>query len=245
MNTRPASLQSPVVGPDGLPDYLTRHYWWAYLWPFSRAFFDHPAIISAILFGHYRTLRDATLKQLAAAPTPGKTLQLTCVYGDLSNRLMDHIDPAPLHLTDVAELQLDLARSKAAPERLQATRMNVEQLAYRDGGFNTVLIFFLLHELPAMARARVLRESLRVLSPGGRLLITEYSEQPERHLLYRSRLLRGILKRAEPFLDGFWHEDLTALLREQTESLGRTLEMVHEETRFRGFYRVLEFRVDG
>lgn len=41
---------------DGKPDYLARHYWWAYLWSVSVWFFDHQPIINAILFGQYRTL---------------------------------------------------------------------------------------------------------------------------------------------------------------------------------------------
>ncbi len=244
MNTRQAAIDSGAAGADGIPEYLSRHYWWAYLWPFSRPFFDHPAIISAILFGQYRLLRDATIDRLAAADT-GRTLQLTCVYGDLTNRILDATEPEPLHITDVANLQLELARRKAPAEQLQATRMNVERLAYQDGSFDTIVIFFLLHEMPPVARSAVLRESLRCLAPGGRLLITEYAERPEGHFLYRNRWIRRLLERAEPFLASFWHESLTALVQRLADQLGRQVSETHSEAHFKGFYRILEYRQSG
>lgn len=244
MSTRPASLPQGPATADGIPDYLARHYWWAYLWRFSRPFFDHPAIISSILFGHYRELRDATLSQLDAWSDDTPLLQLTCVYGDLSNRLMDAVAPAPLHLTDVAALQLDLVQGKAPPDRLRLTRMNVEQLAYRDSTFGTALVFFLLHELPSPARRRVLAETLRVLRPGGHLVITEYAERPRDHVLYRNRWLRAAMCRAEPFLDSFWHGNLAGTLTELAASQNRRITCCVETRHFRDFYRVLVYRFD-
>jgi ubiquinone/menaquinone biosynthesis C-methylase UbiE len=47
------------------------------------------------------------------------------------------------------------------------------QLPFRDGAFDRVLIRDILHHLAEADRAQVLRESLRVLRPGGRLWIVE------------------------------------------------------------------------
>ncbi|MCF7821522.1 MAG: hypothetical protein K9M17_03650, partial [Mariprofundaceae bacterium] len=89
---------------DGIPDYLARHYWWAYLWPRSVWFFDHQPIINAILFGQYRKLMDATIERLKEAPLH-RTLQLTCVYGSLTPNLIGQLS-TPLHITDAATVQL-------------------------------------------------------------------------------------------------------------------------------------------
>ena len=43
---------------DGIPKYLARYYWWAYLWSVGVWFFDHQPIINAILFGQYRKLMN-------------------------------------------------------------------------------------------------------------------------------------------------------------------------------------------
>ena len=240
-----------------VPGYLTKHFWWAYLWPRSAPFFDHPLIISAILFGNYQRLINATLKRVQRwgepstgtqpAEKPGeRMLQLTCVYGDLTPLLQARLAPAPLHITDVVPLQLRLARGKSEPGRtLHATRMNAEQLAYQDDSFSSALIFFLLHELPPDARQRVISQCLRTLRPGARLLITEYAEKPARHWFVRIPILRRILLRAEPFLGPFWEENLDTHLRTNAEPLNKVPVKLHETFYFHGFYRVVEYRIDS
>jgi len=190
------------------PWYLAKHYWWAYLWPRAVWFFDHQTIINAILFFQYNELMQGTLSRFQA--TPGlRVLQLTCVYGSLTPKLNQILGKQALHLTDVADVQLQLARSKSTGSSLWPTRMNAEQLGYKNDTFHTIVLFFLLHEMPHKARVRTLTECMRILAPGGSLLITEYAPLPVRHWLYRFPFFRWILTKLEPFLDSFWHEDIT------------------------------------
>ena len=135
----------------GIPEYLARHYWWAYLSHGAVRVFDHPAIISAILFGNYRILMRAVLKRLKPHNC-GRFLQFTSVYGELIPSLHDELDITGFHLTDIAPVQLDSALKKTnAPggkQGVMASQANVECLPYADNSFDTLLIFFLLHELP-------------------------------------------------------------------------------------------------
>jgi len=228
---------------DGIPDYLARYYWWAYLWPFSVWFFDHQPIINAILFGQYRKLMRATMNRLEKSAREN-TLQLTCVYGELTPNLIKTVSPAPLHITDAALVQLELAKSKSpTPNALLATRMNAEQLAYRDDSFSTVVLFFLLHEMPEEARINVLCECMRVIPAGGVLLVTEYAPLPINHILYRFAPIRWLTTTLEPFLDGFWRDDIGALLNEQGKSFGKQANLESDERIFANFYRVSEFKV--
>ncbi len=234
---------------EGVPDYLARHYWWAYLSPVAVKFFDHQPIISAILFGNYQRLLESTFRMLRGGPI-GRTLQLTCVYGSLTPRLAEHVPPEDLHVVDVAPIQLDLARSKlkngsddpASMARL--VRMNAEKLAYADDSFDTVIIFFLLHELPPEVRRRTLAEAVRVLRPGGRLLITEYGELTRRHVFHKVPPLRWIFGAAEPFLPAFWSEDLGASIRDRCRSYGKRIRDKLEVLAFGAFYRVVQFTLD-
>lgn len=228
-----------------MPPYLSRHFWWAYMWRGLTWFFDHPVIISSILFGQYKTLKRATIDHVSRIAMKGRMLQLTCVYGRLTPRIMEHLDPQPLHITDIVPVQLELARGKATePGRLLATRMNAENLAYRDNSFATLLIFFLLHELPPEARRKVLGECMRVLSPGGTLVVTEYAHLPKQHIFYRSPVARRILYRAEPFLEAFWSEDLLELLNELAGVHGKRVTVASHQSFFAGFYRVTEYRLE-
>jgi ubiquinone/menaquinone biosynthesis C-methylase UbiE len=228
---------------DGIPTYLVRYYWWAYLWSTAVWFFDHQPIINAILFGQYKKLMNTTLARLEHAPRD-RVLQLTCVYGSLTPSIIQRLSPVPLHITDVASIQLELARSKAKNDsELLVTRMNAEQLGYKANSFSTIVLFFLLHEMPAEARRNTLSECMRTISHGGSLLMTEYGPLPESHMLYRFPPSRWLITRLEPFLDSFWHEDVLSLLQELAASHGKSVEVIAHESIFATFYRVTEFRI--
>lgn len=227
------------------PEYLARYYWWAYLWPRSVWFFDHQPIINAILFGQYNRLLQQTLAELATTDHH-RVLQLTCVYGKLTPNLIKAVHPAPLHITDVACVQLALAKSKATENRdLLSTRMNAEYLGYQSNVFSTVVLFFLLHEMPPEARAHTLSEAIRVLAPGGSLLITEYAELPRRHLLYRFFPTRWLTTKLEPFLNGFWHENMADVLQQQAIRQEKTITQLNHTAIFNNFYRVTSFKVSA
>ncbi len=229
---------------DGIPEYLARNYWWAYLSPRGVWFFDHHLIINLILFGQYGAILKEVMRRYAMAESP-RTLQLTCAYGALTPSLASAANTGELHLMDAAEIQLHAARRKIPlpGKPVLYARIDAESLAYASDSFDTVVIFFLLHELPPDARKRALHEALRVLKPGGRLLIAEYAANQGKHLLHRLPPARWITERLEPFLRGFWHEDLHAQVTESVLHNGKTLALRDEAQIFRGYYRVLEYRL--
>ncbi|MDH2915393.1 MAG: class I SAM-dependent methyltransferase [Gallionella sp.] len=228
----------------GVPEYLARHYWWAYLWRRSIWFFDHQPIINAILFGQYDTLLDKTLAHIERKPG-ARLLQLTCVYGKLTPSLL-HRTGNEVHLCDVAVGQLELARGKTADvaDRCLLARMNAESLGYASDAFDQVILFFLFHELPPEARQHVYDEIARVVKRGGSVLITEYGNTPYRHLLYRFWPTRWVFGRLEPFLPGFWKEDVSAKLSEALHKQGKVLAREpHIEHCFADFYTVRLYEV--
>jgi ubiquinone/menaquinone biosynthesis C-methylase UbiE len=237
--TRAPALKA---SPAGLPDYLERHYAWAYVWPFSVWFFDHQPIINAILFGNYRRIMRATMRFMDLA-NAGKTLQVAGVYGELSPTLALGLRE-PLHLIDAAPIQLEAARRKveAIGKTIRLGRMHAEALQYAGGTFDTVLLFLLLHEMPPQARRAALREAVRVLKPGGSLVIAEYGENKGRHFFHRLAPMRAILTWAEPFLGGFWSENLSHALAECGAMAGRNVTLDAQVDVFGGFYRVARYR---
>lgn len=225
---------------NGNPEYLAHYYWWAYLAPLGVWFFSHHFVINLILFGQYRRILDSLMQHLHLAPC-GRMLQLTCAYGKLTPALAGLTDE--LHLTDVASIQLKIAGNGLAHQHRCAlmARMNAESLAYSTNSFDTVVIFFLLHELPPAARQRTLGEALRVLKSGGRLLIAEYGINNNRHPLHRITPLRRIIERLEPFLHDFQHDDLPAQLQSCAIKHGKSLRQTDEQALFGGYYRVMVF----
>lgn len=228
---------------DGNPEYLAHYYWWAYLAPRGVWFFDHHLIINLILFGQYRTILDEVMRRYTKLQGT-RTLQLTCAYGALTPTLALSANTQELHVMDVASIQLAATQTKLKAVARCATmvRMNAESLAYASDSFDSVIIFFLLHELPVAARERTLHEAIRVLKPGGHLLIAEYGENHGKHLLHRFTPWRWTLEKLEPFLHDFWHSNLDAQLIRLAAQQGKQLHANTETALFGGFYRVMEYR---
>ena len=227
----------------GTPEYLAHYYWWAYLAPRGVWFFDHGLVINLILFGQYRAILDALMQRYEALPA-GRTLQLTCAYGEITPTLACSASTQELHVMDVAKIQLHSAKFKLQSVSRTATlaRMNAESLAYGNNSFDCVVIFFLLHELPVAARQRILSETLRILKPGGRLLIAEYGENQGKHFLHRFTPWRWVIEKLEPFLYDFWHSDLEQQLLIIAKQAGKQLQKSGEVPLFYAFYRVMEYR---
>jgi ubiquinone/menaquinone biosynthesis C-methylase UbiE len=91
-----------------------------------------------------------------------------------------------------------------APVRLLA--MDVTALELPDASYDNCLVFFLLHEQPRLWREHTLREVLRVVKPGGKIVIVDYALpcwwNPLRYLW------RPLLAKLEPFALDLWREEI-------------------------------------
>src|SRR5262249_12614178 len=130
-----------------------------------------------ILWGNYARLRDAAFRGLGERLS-GRTLQVACVYGDLTCRLAERAAAAggTVDVVDVLPIQLDNLRRKlprGAPVRLLA--MDSTRLDLPSAGYDRVLLFFLQHEQPWHCRERTLSEALRVVKPGGKIVVVDYA----------------------------------------------------------------------
>ncbi len=194
-----------------IPRYLEQVYWWAYVHPHAVRLFEREWLVNAILFGNYGRLRDAALAELGTT-IEGRTLQVACVYGNLTRRLRERMtSDARLDVVDILPVQLrNLASKLPRDERIALLHSDASSLACADACYDQVLLFFLLHEMPEAVRRATLGEALRVLEPDGRLVIVDYHRPHRWHPL--KPLMHLVFRQLEPYAADLWRHEIAHYL---------------------------------
>ena len=195
--------------------------------------FEREWLVNLILFGNYARLCDAALAALG--PTlHGRTLQVACVYGNLTPRLRERLEPAArLDVLDILPIQLsNLSRKLPPDERVALLHGDSTALACPDASYDQLLLFFLLHEQPRQVRAATLAEALRVVKPGGRIVIVDYHRPVALHPL--RPLMRAVFRQLEPYALDLWQYPIEEMLH-----AGRRPASIDKTTCFGGLYQRL------
>lgn len=189
-NVTTATGDAPV----GLPDYLVRTYWWAYLTPASLHLFDNWLFLTCLLWGNLPRLVRAACTEFE----PGQSvLQAANAYGNLATELARTVGPAGrLDLVDIAPLQVDHVNRKLAPYPHAAARVG-DAARPGPGRYDGVCCFFLLHEIPDAEKRAVVDALLKKVEPGDKVVFIDYHRTAWWHPL---RAPMGLVFRTlEPF----------------------------------------------
>jgi ubiquinone/menaquinone biosynthesis C-methylase UbiE len=233
MMTVPAGPAAPLP----IPNYLEQTYWWAYVHPKAVYVFERQWLVNLILWGNFNRLRDAALQALGSRLT-GRTLQIACVYGNLTAKLRERLsDDAELHIVDILPVQLDnLARKLPTDARVKLIHADSADLPMANASYERALLFFLLHEMPEDVRRNTIAEALRMVKPGGQLVIVDYHQPSKLNPLYWP--MQGILRTLEPFAMDLWRQPIETWLPADVkirESQHRTV--------FGGLYQLMTLTV--
>ena len=233
MEIKPASTSAIAA----IPEYLKQTYWWAYVHPRAVYVFERQWLVNLILWGNFARLRDQALDALGQQ-LDGRTLQIACVYGNLSARLRERLTPeGNLDVVDILPVQLDnLARKLPVDPRIALHQGDSSALPMASGSYDRALLFFLLHEQPEDVRRKTLAEALRVLKPGGTLVIVDYHRPSAFSPLYWP--MQGILRTLEPYAMDLWRQPIDEFLPKDV-----AIASIERSTSFAGLYQLLKIRV--
>ncbi|MCB2262267.1 MAG: rhodoquinone biosynthesis methyltransferase RquA [Candidatus Thiosymbion ectosymbiont of Robbea hypermnestra] len=222
--------------PQSVPPYLERHYWWAYVHPNAVRVFERQWLVNLILWGNFGRLRDLALESLGN-PVGGRTLQVACVYGNLTQRLVERLDQgARLDVVDILPVQLEnLARKLGPAPGTTLALSDSADLKAPDAHYDQVLVFFLLHEQPLETRKRTLAEALRVTKPGGRVLLVDYHRPHPANPL--RLIMTPVLRLLEPFALDLWRDEISTWLPRDMPDL-----QMRKQTFFGGLYQMMEVK---
>lgn len=118
-------------------------------------------------YGWFKWVFDTLLK----LPADARILELGCGHGLLWKENADRIpDGWKITLSDLSPGMLDAAwRNLVVTGRtFQFKEFDAQHIPFEDGTFDAVIANFMLYHVPD--RSKALREIMRVLEPGGRLL---------------------------------------------------------------------------
>ena len=133
--------------------------------------------------------RRVAIRQLRGLPSDSIVLDLACGTGDMTRELFRQRRAARVIGADLSGSMLRLAidklprRGAGSPGRIDLVNAPAEALPFRDGTFDAAVIAFGIRNVPDYRAG--LREMRRVLRPGGRACILEFSTPPSR-LLWRA-----------------------------------------------------------
>ena len=227
----PMDAELAVREPIAVPAYLRRIYWWAYVHPHAVRVFERQWLVNLILWGNFGRLRDEAIDALGPA-LPGATLQVACVYGNLTERLARRMaDDGRLDVVDVLPIQLDnLARKLPYGHGVNMVQGDAAALEFPTASYDRALLFFLLHEMPERVRRATLAETLRVVRPGGRIVIVDYHKPHPLNPLFWPMV--AILRTLEPFAMDLWDDPIETWLPPLPAGARLT-----RETSFGGLYQ--------
>ncbi len=230
---RSSEIETQKEMPPEVPLYLENLYWWAYVRPWAIRIFERRWLVDLILWGNYRRLCSDTLDTLGQT-LPGKTLQIACVYGNLTSELNERVQAGDgsLDVVDVLPVQLENLRHKLADDSVRLLVRDSSDLALPDASYDRVLLYFLLHEQPPAVRERTLAEAFRVLIPGGHMIITDFARPARWHPL--RFLWLPVLSLLEPYAVDLWRQELTVWLSNLSPKLQLKKKLV-----FGGLYQII------
>ncbi len=132
--------------------------------------------------GKVRELRQKTATM--ACIQPGEAvLDVGCGTGTLAMKIQRRVGRAGrVTGVDPGTQQIARARSKAARRHMPIEFQLgvIEQLPFPDQTFDVVFSTLMMHHLPAPLKRQGLAEIARVLKPGGRLVIADFTHKQER-----------------------------------------------------------------
>ena len=147
---------------------------------------------------------------------PQRILELGCTVGHSALAYARRYPDAEMHALDVSAplLRYAHARAEALGIKLHFVQANAEHTAFPDGHFDLVVSHILAHETASHAWPAILKESRRLLAPGGLTVHVDLPQldeiDPYRRFIYTNETEFN----NEPFWTPYRLMDLPSLMRQ-------------------------------
>ncbi len=142
-------------------------------------------IMSVLLGMGVNSSNSRMVVELAQIKPGDSVLDVACGTGNLTLTAKAYAGAdAKVHGIDASPEMIEVARKKTARSKYKVVFDVglIEKLDFPDGTFDVVISRLAIHHLPDDLKPKAFAEILRVLKPGGHLLIADFS-QPSNHVM--------------------------------------------------------------
>ncbi len=201
---------------ENMPDYYSRNFHFqtdGYFSESSARRYDHQ--VEILFNGTAGAMRRLILPPMHEhLRKNARILELGCGSGSATRMVATTFPKARLTALDLSAPYLKVAQDNLrAHSKVDFSQGDATQLEYKDQMFDCVYCVYVMHELPAEERKKMLGEAWRVLKPGGLLVVADslqWDDDPE---------LNWALERFpkiyhEPFYKNYINSSLEKLLTE-------------------------------
>ncbi|WP_135080762.1 rhodoquinone biosynthesis methyltransferase RquA [Terasakiella sp. SH-1] len=214
------------VSSHSLPTYLQQTYSWAYLNPKTVPILSSSPVVSLILWGNAGRLIKRATMEVEAGET---VLQAAAVYGPFSTYLADAVGPTgQLDIIDIAPIQVETTRKRVGAQSHVHVALG-DAAIVQQRTYDTVVCFFLLHEVPDEVKTQIVHALLSSVKKGGKVVFVDYHKPSSFHPL--KPVMSRIFDWLEPYAKGLWEKEINAFAPD-----GMMISW-HKETLFGGLYQ--------
>lgn len=147
---------------------------------------------------------------------PARILDMGCTVGNATLPYVDAYPRAEVHAIDVGApvLRYAHARAESLGKKVHFSQQNAERTSFPDEHFDLVVSHILLHECPPDALRNILKETHRLLKPGGLMVHADFPGYGGMDALTQAMIDWDTYNNNEPFWGPMRDMDLVAAARE-------------------------------
>lgn len=135
----------------------------------------YDAFVAVYMLGREKRLRARTL-DAAVLASGERVLDVCCGTGTLTLAARERVGvDGSVDGVDASPEMIARAKQKGADSDVHFQTAQAQSLPFSDGSFDVVLCSLGFHHLPEEARDPALAEMRRVLAPGGRVIVVEFT----------------------------------------------------------------------
>lgn len=180
--------------------------YWLYTNKYLIRLTDNQFVVTAVLLFQYDRLVAKVIEKINPLRSGSRVLQISCAYGNFSRKLAEkcrHIEAGEMVVCDIVGNQLENVKKKLKdyPGKMTLVEEDAAKMRFADNSFDSAVVFFLLHELPYETKRKALQEAMRVVRPGGKVILAEFHKPTSWIMLLFGRAYFSFF---EPFALDMW-----------------------------------------